>query len=247
MAVAPDVIRPDWPAPANVRAAATTRAGGVSAGAWSSLNLATHVGDDPAAVAGNRRRLRAALALPSEPRWLEQVHGTTVALAEADEGTPMADAMIATRPGVVCAVLTADCLPVLFCDESGSRIAAAHAGWRGLAAGVLEATVDALAKGGASPGGLIAWIGPSISGPAYEVGMEVRAAFSAEEQAVGFIPNPLGRWQLDLARLARYRLAAAGVVAVHGGALCTASDPERLFSYRRDGACGRSATLIWLS
>ena len=247
-----ELIRPDWPAPPTVRAAATTRAGGASAGAWRSLNLGTHVGDDRAAVAENRRRLRAALAregLAVEPRWLNQVHGVIVARAGDGDAIPTADAMVATHPLQACAVLTADCLPVLFCNDAGTRVAAAHAGWRGLAAGVLEATVAALAGSGAAPATLMAWIGPAIGGPAYEVGDDVRDAFLAADPAAaaGFTANARGRWQLDLPGLARRRLAAAGVGRVRGGDLCTAGDPERFFSYRRDGQCGRQATLVWLA
>jgi hypothetical protein len=244
----PGLIRPAWPAPARVRAAATTRAGGVSAGAYASLNLGAHVGDDPAAVAENRRRLVAALGTGSEPLWLAQVHGTAVARAGAAHPVPVADAMVATAPGAACAVLTADCLPVLFCDAAATAVAAAHAGWRGLAAGVLEATVAALRDAGAAPADLMAWIGPAIGPAAYEVGADVRDAFLAADPAAnaGFAPNPRGRWQLDLALIARQRLAAAGVTRVHGGNLCTASDPARFFSHRRDGPCGRQATLVWL-
>jgi YfiH family protein len=248
MAPAVEVIRPDWPAPAWVRACATTRAGGVSAGRFASLNLGDHVGDDPAAVAANRASLRAALGLPAEPLWLRQVHGTRVAEAQRDGAGVEADAMIAAAPGEVCAVLTADCLPVIFCDAAGSAVAAAHAGWRGLAAGVLEATVAAFAVRGVAPGALLAWIGPAIGAAAYEVGAEVRAAFLARDPGagVGFTANARGRWQLDLAALARRRLVAAGVARVFGGDLCTASDARRFFSHRRDGPCGRQATLIWL-
>lgn len=227
---------------------ATTRPGGVSTGAFASLNLGDHVGDAPAAVAANRRRLAVALGLPVEPLWLRQVHGTQVADAAVAAPGAQADASVAAVPGMVCAVLTADCLPVLFCDEAGTRIAAAHAGWRGLAAGVLEATVAALEASGARADHLLAWIGPAISAAAYEVGDEVRDAFlSADPQAVsGFTANARGRWQLDLPALARQRLTAVGISRVYGGDLCTHGDPQRFFSHRRDGHCGRQATLIWL-
>lgn len=242
-----EVIRPDWPAPSRVRAAATTRAGGVSEGARRSLNLAAHVGDDPVAVLENRRRLARGLSLPSEPLWLHQVHGTKVATARGGSGAA-ADAMIAAAPGEVCAVLTADCLPLLFCDESGTRVGAVHAGWRGLLAGVIEATVAALTRDGLAPQRLFAWIGPAIRGAAYEVGAEVREAFVARDppSAAAFSPNSRDRWQLDLAAVARGRLAAAGVARVWDCGLCTYSDPARFFSHRRDGATGRHATLIWL-
>ncbi len=241
-----ELIAPAWPAPARVRAAATARAGGVSRGPFATLNLANHVGDDAAAVQENRRRLARQLSLPSMPLWLHQVHGATVVEAGSSGSIPEADAMIARAAGQVCAVLTADCLPVLFCDEAGTRVAAAHAGWRGLAAGVLEAAVAALNAAGAPPAELLAWLGPAIGGPAYEVGAEVRDAFPAGDREAGITANVRGRWQLDLAAIARRRLAEAGVWRVYGGVHCTASEPERFFSYRRDGACGRQATLIWL-
>jgi YfiH family protein len=242
------VIVPDWPAPGRVRAVATTRAGGVSQGPYDSLNLGDHVGDDAAAVAENRRRIVARLGLPESPRWLRQVHGATVARAEDWNPPASADAMLAEGPGRVCGVLTADCLPLLFCDVSGRHIAVAHAGWRGLAAGIVEATIAALAEAGVAAGDLLAWLGPAISGPAYEVGDEVRAAFLARDpQAAGdFTANPRCRWQLDLPAVARRRLLAGGVHRIFGGSYCTHRNRTRFFSYRRDGVCGRQATLIWL-
>lgn len=249
MADALALIRPDWPAPARVRAVATTRAGGVSRGAFATLNLGLHVGDDPEAVRENRARLVAALGLAAGPLWLHQVHGTTVADAATAAPVPVADAMVAGSAGLACVIMTADCLPVLFCNAAGTAVAAAHAGWRGLAAGVLEATVAALADRGAAATTLMAWIGPAISAPAYEVGADVRAAFLAADPAAaaGFTPNARGRWQLDLPGLARQRLGSLGVGAIYGGDRCTATDPRRYFSHRRDGACGRQATLIWLT
>jgi hypothetical protein len=243
-----ELIAPDWPAPAAVRAVATTRSGGVSTGPYASLNLGDRVGDDPGAVRENRARLAAALGLAREPLWLNQVHGCAVGQAETAVRGATADAMIASSAGTACVILTADCLPVLFCNDAGTLVAAAHAGWRGLAAGVLEATVAALKQKGAGPATLMAWIGPAISGPAYEVGAEVRAAFLASHRgaAPGFAPNARGRWQLDLAAVARQRLHAAGLRRVYGGDLCTAGDPGRFFSHRRDGPCGRQAALIWL-
>jgi YfiH family protein len=237
-------IEPDWPVPASVRAAVTTRLGGVSAGRYATLNLATHVGDDPDAVAENRRRLRAALALPSEPFWLAQVHGREVAILPG----PMparADAAVTFGQGVVCAVLVADCLPVLLAGRRGDRVGIAHAGWRGLAAGVVEATVRAL---GARPDELVAWLGPCIGPQAFEVGPEVRAAFLAQdaEAAQDFRAGGAGKFLADLAGLARRRLAACGLREIHGGGLCTHADPARFFSYRRDGETGRMAALIWL-
>ncbi|RMG29072.1 MAG: peptidoglycan editing factor PgeF [Gammaproteobacteria bacterium] len=241
-----DWIRPDWPAPPNVHALVTTRNGGVSAPPWDTLNPATHVGDDPAAVAENRRRIRTLGGLPSEPLWLSQVHGSTV----ADDGRVgqeiPADGRITRRPGRVCAVLTADCLPVLLCNRQGTAVAALHAGWRGLAAGVLEAGVAAFAQ---PPEELLAWLGPCISQAAYEVGAEVHAALLRGDPGAGaaFLPTAPGRWRLDLEGLARHRLARAGVRALFGGGFCTFGAPDRFFSHRRDGTCGRLASLVWFS
>lgn len=239
----PVCLVPDWPVPARVRALITTRAGGTSVGPYASLNLADHVGDDPAAVRANRARLRA--LLPAEPVWLEQVHGTDVLCVETG-GARRADAAVSRTPGTVCAVLTADCLPVLLADRAGTVVAAAHAGWRGLCAGVLERTVAAMDT---DPGQLLAWLGPAIGPEAFQVGDEVRAAFLAVDAAAAaaFRPDGPGKWRADLYALARQRLARAGVQARYGGGLCTFSDPGRFFSYRRDGTTGRMASLIWLS
>ncbi|PKM45838.1 MAG: peptidoglycan editing factor PgeF [Gammaproteobacteria bacterium HGW-Gammaproteobacteria-1] len=237
-----DLILPTWPAPPNVHACATTRAGGVSTEPYASLNLGDHVGDDPAAVAENRARLCRELALPAEPLWLTQVHGTAV--AEGAGGC--ADASVAFGPGTVCTVMTADCLPLLLCDRAGTRVAAVHAGWRGLLAGVIEAAVARLDTPGAE---LLVWLGPAIGPDAFEVGEEVRAAFLAEDggAAGAFRPSPAGRWLADIYALARRRLARCGVNAVYGGELCTYHDAERFYSYRRDGVTGRMASLIWLA
>ena len=241
-----ELLRPDWPAPAGIVAGATLRTGGVSRGRFESLNLAAHVGDSDTAVAENRTRLASAATLPGEPRWLQQVHGTTVVDADArgESAPPVADGSTARLPGTVCVVMTADCLPVLFAARDGSAVAAAHAGWRGLAAGVLEATVTAL---GVDPGGLIAWLGPAIGPAAYEVGDEVRAAFVTRNPALDacFEANEQGRWQADLYALARARLGGCGVRDVYGGDACTASSPRQFFSYRRDGECGRMVTFIY--
>ena len=238
-----ECIQPDWPAPAAVRACSTTRDGGVSAGPWRSLNLATHVGDDPRAVSENRARLSARLGLPDAPQWLDQVHGTRVHLPASD--SLCADACVEDRPGRVCVVLTADCLPVLLCNTAGTRVAVAHAGWRGLLAGILERTVAAFDD---EPGQLLAWLGPAIGPQAFEVGDEVRAAFLVEDPASGglFAANGSGRWMADLCGLARLRLGRCGVGTVTGGGWCTLSEPARFFSYRRDGMTGRMASLIWL-
>jgi polyphenol oxidase len=239
------VLTPDWPAPSGVRAAFTLRTGGVSAPPFDSLNIGAHVGDAPACVAENRRRVREYLRLPGEPAWLEQVHGTDVAELDTQEADTPADAVISRRPGAVCAVQVADCMPVLFAARDASVVGVAHAGWRGLAAGVLEATVSRLRIPAAQ---LIAWLGPAISAEHFEVGSEVRAAFVPQDAgaADAFTANVRGRWQCDLAALARRRLAALGIPAVSGGAWCTYADRERFFSFRRDGQCGRMAALLWL-
>lgn len=239
------MIYPDWPAPARVRALTTTRQGGVSAAPFDSLNLAAHVGDRDDAVRRNRQLLRQRLQLPAEPVWLEQVHGRSVVACDSAVGLPVADAGCARCAGVVCVVLTADCLPVLFCDRHATRVAAAHAGWRGLAGGVLESTLEAL---DVAPRELLVWLGPAIGPRAFEVGAEVREAFVGQhpEAREAFSARPEGRWLADLYRLARIRLAARGVSSVYGGGLCTFGDPARFFSYRRDGVTGRMASLIWL-
>lgn len=244
-----------WQAPQGVHALVTQRAGGVSAAPMDSLNLATHVGDAPEAVSENRRRLREAAGLPQEPRWLRQVHGTAVAdLDVLPEGSePEADAAITTRSGTVCAVLTADCLPVLFAAADGSVVAVAHAGWRGLAAGVLDNTVAALRERTATGVQLLCWVGPGISARHFETGDDVRQAFMAcdAQDAGAFAPGRAGHWQCDLARLARRRLAALGITAVGGSDQCTYADEARFFSHRRDvqhrglASTGRIATLIW--
>jgi YfiH family protein len=235
-------ITPEWPVPPGVRALTTLRGGGASRKAYAGLNLAQHVGDDPEAVRENRDRLLRAAGIPTEPCWLEQVHGIQV--IDADDWQPgvQADAAFARYPDVVCAVLTADCLPVLLCARDGSAVAAIHAGWRGLVAGVIEATASELGDGE-----LMAWLGPAIGPQAFEVGEEVRAAFLAADAsaAAAFQPSPAGRWQADLYALARRRLQTVGVIEVYGGGECTYSDAARFYSYRRDGQTGRMASLIW--
>jgi YfiH family protein len=236
-------IRADWPVPDGIVAGTTIRHGGSSEGVYASMNLAAHVGDDPQRVAENRRRFVAACGLVSEPDWLTQVHGTAVRIDGA--AAPLeADAAIARKPGATVAVLTADCLPILLCADSGDEIAAIHAGWRGLAAGIVATTVSQLQT---SPHRVMAWLGPAISQPAFEVGDEVRAAFIAGDAGADacFVRNQRGRWQADLYALAARHLGAAGVGAVYGGGLCTFADSERFFSYRRDGRCGRMATFIY--
>jgi polyphenol oxidase len=247
---APGILVPDWPAPQNVRAAFTLRSGGVSPAPFDSLNVGVHVGDAPAAVRENRRRVREQLHLPAEPTWIEQVHGTGVAELDAlaADAAPggAADAVFTRHPRRVCAVQVADCMPVLLAARDGSCVAAVHAGWRGLAAGVLEATLRRL---GTKPSQLMAWLGPAIGLKHFEVGSEVRDAFVTCDPgaAAAFSANSRGRWQCDLAGLARRRLSAAGITAVSGGQWCTYADATRFFSYRRDGQCGRMAALIWLA
>jgi YfiH family protein len=238
-------IIPRWPAPQRVHAVSTTRHGGISRPPYGTLNLAAHVGDDDGAVTANREHLRQALRLPAMPAWLQQVHGVQVVDAAGVTAPVAADAAYALEPGVICAVLTADCLPVLLCDRGGQAVAAAHAGWRGLAAGVIEQTIDTLPL----PGGeLMAWLGPAISAESYVVGEEVRETFVSHDPAAdaAFRPAAGGGWHADLYRLARQRLRRHGVTAVHGGEFCTCKDPERFYSYRRDGVTGRMASLIWL-
>ncbi len=235
-------ISADWPAPEGIVAGCTTRLGGVSVGPYESLNLGAHVGDAADAVRENRARLQATLDLPGEPRWLRQVHGTNVARDAAPDTE--ADAVVTVAADTVCVIMTADCLPVLFASSDGGAVGAAHAGWRGLAAGVLEATVAAFDR---DPGELLAWLGPAISQPEFEVGDEVRDAFLAGDPGAGkaFERNDRGRWQSDLYALARARLERAGVTLIYGGGLCTHGDEARFFSYRRDGRCGRMANLVF--
>jgi len=245
--VSDSLLEFEWPLPRGVHAAFTTRLGGVSAAPRDSFNLAAHVGDASAAVTTNRARLRTLLDLPLEPAWLNQVHGHAVIDVDlhADTHQPRtADASIARCEGRACVIMVADCLPVLFASRDGSRIGAAHAGWRGLAAGVLENTVEALELPAAE---LTAWLGPAISQAHFEVGAEVRDAFVAADAgaAAHFVPNARARWQADLVALARRRLAALGVAEVHGGTWCTCADRERFFSHRRDGQGGRMAALVW--
>jgi YfiH family protein len=225
-------------------ALSTYRSGGVSGGQYASLNLGQHVGDDPAAVTENRRRLQREAHLPSEPRWLAQVHGVSVADLDADVASGPADAAVTRGPDRVCAVLTADCLPVLFAADFGEVVAAAHAGWRGLAAGVIEATFQALRV---APERTLVWLGPAIGPRHFEVGSEVAEAFLRQDEGAhaAFLPNLRGRFMADLELLARRRLGFLGITRIYGGGECTYSAGDRYFSHRRDGNCGRQATLIW--
>ena len=250
MPATPHFIEPDWPAPANVLALSTSRRGGCSAAPFASLNLGHHVGDSAAAVAANRGILSAALPAGTDIQWLSQVHGTRVVIAGEDGEYPQADAAWSRHPNKACAVLTADCLPVLFCSITGDRVAAAHAGWRGLLDGVLEATVAAM---GLNPDQILAWMGPAIGPKAFEVGPEVREKYLAAAPVVDkalveacFHPSAVspGHYFADLYALARLRLRAVGVTGVFGGGYCTFSDSDRFFSYRRDGRTGRMASLI---
>jgi polyphenol oxidase len=279
-------LAPEWPAPAGVRAVMTTRRGGVSVAPWESLNLGVHVGDNTAAVLENRRRLREEGKLPSEPVWLEQVHGTAVIrlddshIASAEPAAsgmhsigvqaaspapraqptsepsslplrPRADAAVTSSAGVVCAIQVADCMPVLFAARDGSVVGAAHAGWRGLAGGVLEATVAAMNVPASE---LVAWLGPAIGPSRFEVGDDVVQAFTSgagsdrlAQTRAAFVGKSPGKWLCDLYSLARLRLEAIGISQVSGGGWCTVADAERFFSYRRDGQTGRMAALIWLN
>jgi polyphenol oxidase len=236
-------IVPDWPAPRQVHSLVTTRAGGESCGCYESFNLALHVGDDPQSVLGNRARLRA--WLPAEPLWLRQVHSTTVIEAHAAQNEPEADAAVVRSSGVVLAVLTADCVPVLLCDREGETVAIVHAGWRGLAGGIVENAVRCMAV---SPARLMAYLGPGIGPAAYEVGQDVYDAFVADDPRSGqaFAQRAQGKYSADLYALARQRLERTGTMAIYGGAYCTHTERGRFFSHRRDGRTGRMASLIWL-
>ena len=239
---------PNWPAPPTVQSLVTTRCGGVSKPPYDGFNLGLHVGDDPVAVAANRAWLRR--YVPAEPFWLEQVHGVEVALAGVGGGVPVrADASVTREAGIVCTIMTADCLPVLFCDDEGAVVAAAHAGWRGLASGVLEATLAAMAL---EPGRVMAWLGPAIGPTAFEVGDEVRTAFLAFDSGAweAFAPCGMeGKWLADIFTLARRRLMQAGVrpERIFGGGVCTVLGSGRFYSYRREAVTGRFASMVWLN
>ncbi len=244
----PEFIIPDWPVSPHIKALTTTRDGGFSLGPYASFNLSARTGDDPALVRSNRQLLRESLKLPSEPLWLSQVHGKRVIDAfEAGPGEE-ADGCITSTPGVVCAVLTADCLPIFLCDRRGSRVGMLHAGWRGLAAGIIE---DGLRKMQVPTGNMLAWLGPAIGPSAYEVGEDVRQAFVTQdpkaEAAFTPVPGRRGFWFADMYGLARKRLHDQGVHDIYGGLRCTYRERNLFYSYRRDGACGRMASLIWLA
>lgn len=245
----PHYLVPNWAAPANIRAFCTTRRGGVSLPPFDSLNVAAHVGDDPSAVARNRKIVADMLQLPAEPLWLQQVHGVEVCGMDTDTCYPQGDASVAFRENQVCVVMTADCLPVLFCDKAGTRVAAAHAGWRGLEAGILEQTLKHL---NCPAHEIMAWLGPAIGAQAFEVGDEVRAAFIQHDAAAASAfhsTDTPGKWLMDIYQVARQRLQRAGVSAnaISGGEFCTYSDTERFFSFRRNEQTGRMACLIWMA
>lgn len=241
------LILPQWPQPNSVRSCSTTRLGGISLPPYSSLNLGNHVGDNPDHVAANRQRLIALGGLPAAPHWLEQVHGTSVVRLTSQTPfipTQIADAAYTCERSIVCAAMAADCLPVLFCSRAGDEVAAAHAGWRGLCAGVLENTVACFST---SPGNIMAWLGPAIGPLHFEVGAEVRDAFMSVDPASSCAFVPVGaKFMANIYDLARFRLQSAGVSAIYGGEYCTVSDNSKFYSYRRDGITGRLASLIWL-
>ncbi len=240
------VIRPQWSAPDHIQAFTTTRQGGISQGAYAGFNLGDRAGDVPEVVAENRRILRNSCNLPGEPAWLWQVHSAKVVDAKRASETSEADASVASSSGVVSVVLTADCLPVLLCDQAGTVVAAVHCGWRGIAAGILPATV---ARMGVEPDSLMAWMGPAIGPRAFEVGAEVRNEFAKRnaEHSAAFTPGKPGKFLADIYALARRELAECGVVRVSGAEYCTVSDPDQFYSYRRDAVTGRMASLIWIS
>ena len=237
-----DFIIPNWPAPKNVKALQTNRHGGASLAPYHSLNLGSHVGDNPMHVAHNRQLL--SQFVPSEPVWLNQVHGINVVDAANTDCVPDADASFTTRKNVVCVTMTADCLPILVCDTAGTMVASIHAGWRSLCDGVVEATVAKLA---AKPADLMAWLGPAIGPNAFEVGAEVRAQFMAkDEKAELAFKQHNDKYLADIYKIATQRLNNLGITQIYGGGECTFTDEKRFFSFRRDGATGRMATLIWL-
>ncbi|MEJ2760527.1 MAG: peptidoglycan editing factor PgeF [Gammaproteobacteria bacterium] len=242
--MAADWISADWPAPPRVRAGTTSRGGGVSRPPFDSLNLARHVGDDPEAVARNRAILQGELTLPGAPLWLEQTHSNRViGLPEDDDRR--ADAAVTDRPGLVCAVLTADCVPVLLCNRGGTRVGAVHVGWRGLCKGILENTLDRMDE---DPAALLAWLGPHIGAAAYEVGDDVRDACLARLPggSGAFTPNPRGRWQCSLDELISLTLRQRGLTCISRSGHCTFTEPGQFYSYRREARTGRMASLIWM-
>ena len=240
-----EFINPVWDAPPNVRALTSTRDGGVSMAPYNSLNVADHVDDDPDSIAINRDRLAASARLPSDPVWLKQVHGKTIIDAAVATPATEADGSVSSVPDIVCAVLTADCLPVFLCDQAGGQAAVLHAGWRGLSAGIIEQGVRAMS---APAPELLAWLGPAIGPDVFEVGTDVRQVFIRHDPQAqtAFKASGHNKWLADIYLLARMRLQALGLKQITGGDYCTYSDEDRFFSFRRDGKCGRMASLIWL-
>ncbi|MDA9825955.1 peptidoglycan editing factor PgeF [Porticoccaceae bacterium] len=244
------VITPNWPTPGNIGAAITTRQGGCSRAPFDSNNLALHVGDAETAVQSNRKRLAESLGLSQQPLWLNQVHGTEVIYVPEASAVPTADASFTDRPEQACAIMTADCLPVLFCDQQGTQVAAAHAGWRGLCHGILRKTVASFAR----PDQVMAYLGPAIGPQVFEVGAEVLEAFVQGAQGAqqieaiqtAFLPSQQGKYLTDLYALARAELTGCGVSAIYGGDYCTLTDSSRFYSYRREAKTGRMASLVWL-
>ncbi len=241
----PGFIRPDWPAPANVHALVTLRTGGYSSGPYASFNLAAHTEDDPATVLRNRALLGEHFSLPAEPVWLQQVHSNRIVNTDPDAAGFEADGSWTGNTGNVCAVMTADCLPVLICNQHGNKVAAAHAGWRGLHAGVVTNAVSMLDS---DPAELMVWLGPAIGPQAFEVGAEVIRAFTDNnsENNSAFRQTDDQHWLCDLYALVRIELSNLGITSVYGGTECTFTDEQRFYSYRRDGNTGRMASLIWL-
>ncbi|PWQ93776.1 peptidoglycan editing factor PgeF [Leucothrix arctica] len=239
-------IYPDWPAPDNIKAVMTTRHGGVSLPPFDGLNLGDHVDDDPEAVQTNRKQLAVDLSLPQQPAWLSQVHGINVASCSSAKSTDVADAIVGKHQNDVCSIMTADCLPVLFCDKQGTVIAAAHAGWRGLASGVLEATIAEMTS---KPQDILIWMGAAIGPDAFEVGSEVRDVFIAQhsESTEAFKAQASGKWLADIYKLAliRFKHSKIPVENVYGGGRCTYSEDTEFYSYRRESRTGRMASLIW--
>ncbi len=242
-----DLIFPNWPVPANIRACATTRLGGFSAGPYASLNLGDHVGDDPAQVDSNREHLAQLAELPEQPRWLNQVHGPAGVHADTIDATPSADWSWTASSGVVCAVMTADCLPVLLCDRAGRQVAAVHAGWPGPRSAVLEPPVQQFLSADIAADKIMVWFGPAIGADAYEVDRPVKKAFAGRSPdcASAFHANRQGRWQFDIYAAAREILLSMGVQAFYGGHFCTYSS-SGFFSHRREAPCGRQASMIWM-
>ncbi|MDX1677133.1 peptidoglycan editing factor PgeF [Arsukibacterium sp.] len=239
------MLIPAWPAPVNVKAVCSTRSGGCSVGSYASLNLGSHVGDDPRLVSCNRQLFQTAAQMPGQPVWLNQTHSTRcIRLSGDNHDASDADASFSQQSGIICTVMTADCLPVLICNQAGTEVAAVHAGWRGLCNGIIENTLQQFSQ----PASCLAWLGPAISQSAFEVGNEVREAFTQQQSiaADAFIATKQGKWLADLYLLARQRLARAGLSAVYGGDYCTYRQAADFFSYRRDGQTGRMAAAIWL-